>query len=345
MKRSRLVLVLAMAAATLALPAGAAAKPGHTVKPKSLHLKLKLPATNGYRASLVTNGHRQVVMNISKGDFFAKYVALGKVSRKGIEADFGPLGEISLRFRGKRRYHPSLIPGIKLPKFLKNKCKGRRAVAESGFFVGNIRLEGENGFTRIRDNRLRGRVTRSYKRVCRGNSPFAGKLREEGAFLSAEAKRFGVTRVLAVVEATVSAEGKRVSVTIAVAAEQKKLGRVAVSKVMLLIEPLDSFKISPLGKSPLRAKVKLRKPFEGIGNYLDDGTAPPTWSGNLGIRLPGSGLVPLAGPEFETEFCRGEGVAFEDCLDAVTEEPPLRAPYGSGSHSQPLALARLSSLR
>jgi hypothetical protein len=310
--------------AVLALPASAAAKPGYTVKQKSLHLRLKLPASNGYNASIKTSGHRQVVLNISKGEFFAKYTALGKVSRRGIEVDFGPLGQISLRFRGKRRYHPSLIPGIKLPKFLKNKCKGRRAVAETGFFVGNIRLEGENGFTRIRENRLGGRVTRSYRRVCRGNSPFANKLREEGAFLAAQAKRFGVTRVLAVVEATISAEGKRVSVTIAVAAEQKKLGRVAVSKVTLLIEPLDSFKISPLGKSPLRAKVKLRKPFEGTGTYLDDGSAPPTWTGSLGIRFPGSGLVPLTGPEFETEFCRGEGEAFEDCLDSVAEEPPLR---------------------
>lgn len=347
MKRRRIVLALAVAVAVLALPASAAAKPGYTVKQKSLHLRLKLPASNGYNAAIKTNGHRQVVLSISKGEFFAKYTALGKVSRKGIEADFGSLGQISLRFRGKRRYHPSLIPGLYLPKFLRNRCKGRPAVGERGVFVGNARFEGEHGFTRIRVNRRKGSVVRSYRRVCKGNFPLANKIREEGVFLAAEAKRFGVTRLLFAIEATLSAKGKKISVTIAIAAEQKKVGRVAVSKGTFLIEPLNSVAISPRGKNPLTAKVKLRKPFEGTGTYLDDGSTPPTWTGSLGIRFPGSGLVPLTGPEFETEFCRGEGEAFEDCLDSAAEEPPLRggAPYGSGSHSQPLALARLSSLR
>jgi hypothetical protein len=329
MKARGSLAILVCALAVLAVPAIATAKPGYTVKEKSLHLRLKLPASNGYSASIKTNGHRQVVLNISKGGFFARYTALGKVSRKGIEADFGKLGQVSLRFRSKRRYHPSLIPGLYLPRFLRDRCKGRRAVGETGVFVGNLRFEGEHGFTRIRVNRRKGNVTRSYRRVCKGNFPFANKLREEGVFLVAEAKRFGVTRALATVEATVSAKGKKVSVTIAVAAEQKKAGRVAVSKVIVLIEPLDSVAISPIGKSPLRAKVKLRKPFEGAATYLDDGSAPPTWTGSLGIRLPGSGLVPLAGPEFETEFCRGEGEAFEDCLNSVAEEPLLR-PYFFG---------------
>lgn len=322
----RLPLILLIGVAILSLPATVAAKPSHTVKPKSLHLRLKLPASDGYAASIKTNGHRQVVLNISKGDFFARYTALGKVSRKGIEADFGSLGQVSLRFRGKRLYHPSLIPGLYLPKFLRDRCKGRRAVGERGVFVGNVRFEGEHGFTRIRANRRKGSVVRSYRRVCKGNFPFANKIREEGAFLAAEAKRFGVTRVLVAIEASASFRDKKVSFTIAIGAESKKVGRVAVSKGSIVIEELDSVAISPAGKRPLTAKVKLRKPFEGTATYLDDGSAPPTWTGSLGIRLPGSGLVPLAGPEFETEFCRGESEAFEDCLNSVAEEPPFRRP-------------------
>lgn len=340
---NRLPLILAIGLTALAPPATAAAKPGYTAKPKSLHLKLKLPASNGYSASIKTNGHRQVVLSLSKGNFFARYTALGKVSRKGIEADFGSLGQVSLRFRAKRRYHPSLIPGLNLPKFLRNRCKGRRSVGEKGVFVGNVRFEGEHGFTRIRANRRRGKVVRSYRRVCKGNFPFANKIREEGVFLAAEAKRFGVTRALIAVEGSASFKDTKISFTIAIGAEHKKVGRVAVSKGSIVIEELDSIAVSPRGKSPLTAKLKLRKPFEGTATYLDDGSAPPTWSGSLGIRLPGSGLVPMAGPEFEVEFCRGEGEVFDDCLNSIAEEPSLR--YGSGSHSQPLALARLSSLR
>lgn len=336
--------VLVCALAALSLPAGAAAKPGYTVKPKSLQLQLGLPASNGYSASIVTDGHRQVELNVSKGNFFAHYTALGKVSRRGIEVDFGSFGQVSLRFRGKRRYHPSLIPGLKLPKFLQDRCKGRRTVAESGVFVGNVRFEGEHGFTRVKVNRHKGKVVRSYRRVCKGPfRPFAGKIREEGIFLAAAAKRFGITRLLVTTEASLSFKGKKFSFTIAIAGEKKKVGRVAVDKAGLLLEELDSVAISPVGKQPLTAKVKLRKPFEGTATYLDEGTAPPTWTGNLGIRFPGSGLVPLAGPEFEPELCRGNGETFENCLDSLEDEALFR--YGNGSHSQPLALARLSSLR
>lgn len=65
---------------------------------------------------------------------------------------------------------------------------------------------------------------------------------------------------------------------------------------------------------------------------------------DLGLRLPVSGLIPLTGPELETEFCRAaEPAHFERCLESLLEDSPLA--QGSGSHSQPLALARLSSLR
>lgn len=337
--------ILVCAAVTLAVPASAAAvKPGFVVKPKSLQLRLGLPASKGYSASIVTDGHRQVVLSLSKGDVFARYTALGKVSRKGIKADFGSLGQVSLRFRNVRRYHPSLIPGLKLPKLLRDRCKGRRTVAEDGIFVGNVTFEGEHGFTRIQVSRRQGRVERSYRRVCKGRvRPFAGKGHNEAVFLVAQAKRSGVTRFLITGEASLSTKDENFSLTVAFAGENKKVGRVAVEKATLVFEELDSIAISPPGKKPLTAKVKLRKPFEGTASYLEDGTAPPTWTGNLGLRLPGSGLVPLAGPEFEGELCRGTGKTFENCLDSLTESLPFR--YGSGSHSQPLALARLSSLR
>lgn len=57
-----LVALLAFASVTMA-------KPGYFVKPKNLQLKLTLPASDGYSASLSTNGHRQVTLTVSKGDF------------------------------------------------------------------------------------------------------------------------------------------------------------------------------------------------------------------------------------------------------------------------------------
>lgn len=340
----RLLPILAVALAILALPAGAAAKPGYEVKPKSLHLRLDLPASNGYSASIETNGHRQAVLKVSKGEVSARYTALGKISRKGIEADFGSFGQVSLRFRSKRRYSPSLIPGLKLPKALRNQCKGRPTVAESGVFVGNVRFEGENGFTQVQANRQTGKVVRSYRRVCKGDLlPFAGKIREDNVVLTAEAKQLGVTRLLIAAQASLSFGDEGFSFALAIGGEKTKVGRVAVSKAAFLIEEREVFAVSPLGKKPLTARMKLRKPFEGTAIYLDEGNPPPTWTGNLGARLPGSGMVLLAGSEFEAELCRGGKKTFDDCLGSLKEGFALG--YGSGSHSQPLALARLSSLR
>jgi hypothetical protein len=338
------LVALVCALAALSVPAVAEAQPGYTVKPKSLHLELDLPASNGYSALISTEGHRQVVLNVSKGYVFARYTALGKVSRKGIEADFGTFGHVYLRFRSKRRYHPSLVPGLKLPDFLKDRCKGRRTVAESGVFLGNVRFEGEHGFTRVKANRRKGKVVRSYRRVCKPRSrSLASKIREENVFIAAQAKRFGVTRFLLTAVASLSFRDEKFAFTFAIGGEKEKVGRVAISRGSILFEERDSIVSSPLGKTPVTAKVKLPEPFEGTATYLEEGSSPPSWTGNIGVRLPGGGLVPLAGPEFEAELCRGDKEAFRKCLDSFQEKVQLS--YGSGSHSQPLALARLSSLR
>lgn len=341
--RPRAILALAVVLA-LGLPATVGAKPGYEIKPKSLHLKLDLPASNGYSASIVTKGHRQVEVRVTRGDVSARYTALGRVSRRGIEADFGSFGQVSLRFRSKRRYNPSLIPGLKPPKSLRNQCKGRPTVAESGVFVGNVSFEGENGFTQVKANRQKGKVVRSYRRVCKGDLlPFAGKIREENVVLTAQAKQLGVTRILIAAQSSLSFGDEGFSFAIAIGGEKSKVGRVAISKAAFLIEEREVFAVSPIGKQPLTAKMKLRKPFVGTATYREEGNLPPTLTGNLGVRLPASGIVPLAGSEFEAELCRGSKEMFENCLDSLKEQ--LSLDYGSGSHSQPLALARLSSLR
>jgi hypothetical protein len=332
----RILLALAVAVAVLALPASTAAKPGYTVKPKSLHLKLQLPASNGYSASIQTNGHRQVVLRLAKGGVSAAYTALGRVTRKGIEADFGALGHVSLRFRSKRLYHPT-----DPLSFLYRGCNGRKSVGERGVFVGSLRFEGERGFARVRAHRVAGVAIRTYRRVCKDGfraSASAIKPGEEDLFLLAQAKRGGVLRSLLGIRSPL------LGITLAVGSERKKLGQVAILKSALAIYYPRAVRISPRSERPVTARVKLVKPFEGYASYLDEGNAQPTWSGTLAIHLPGSGLVPLTGSEFEADICR----AFTEdellrCSNQLLKNQPFR--YGSGSHSQPLALARLSSLR
>ena len=66
--------------------------------------------------------------------------------------------------------------------------------------------------------------------------------------------------------------------------------------------------------------------------FRDPAQGPATWAGSLSVALPGVPDVALAGPNFAARLCSRASLL--RCLR-----------YGSGSHSQPLALARLSSLR
>ena len=151
-------------------------------------------------------------------------------------------------------------------------------------------------------------------------------------------------RFLLIGEASIAEGQVDLSLTVAIGGLKEKVGRVAISKFSLLFEEEDSIEVSPVGAKPQTVEVKLPKPFEGTASYLEEGKNAPTWSGDIGLRLPGSGLVPLAGPEFQADLCRAsKSENFLNCLKSIFEESPLA--QGSGSHSQPLALARLSSLR
>jgi hypothetical protein len=59
--------------------------------------------------------------------------------------------------------------------------------------------------------------------------------------------------------------------------------------------------------------------------------------------LPGTEPLPLAGESFIARLCPSLSI-LASCLSRH-ELARVRSRYGSGSHSQPLALARLSSLR
>lgn len=342
--RGGLVAFVCALALAAALPGAANAEPPYLVKPKSLHLKIPLPASNGYSASLTTEGHRQVTLSLAKDETVARYVALGKVTRKGIEADFGAFGRVSLRFRSRSRSHPQGIPQALLPPPLRERCKGRSPVREDGIFTGNVRFAGEHGYTQVKASRLKGSVLRSYKRVCKRPGRAAAskaKTEAESFGLLAAARRGGVRRDLILGEVSV---GRDLSLTIAIGGLQEKVGRVAVQKFSIVFDERDSVEVSPVGVKPITAEVKLPEPFEGQASYLDEGPSPASWSGDLGLRLPGSGLVPLAGTEFEVDLCHGPGLEkFDRCFKSLIDESSLA--QGSGSHSQPLALARLSSLR
>jgi hypothetical protein len=342
MKAGGVLGVLIACALVIATPAAASLKPDDVVVPKGLHLGATLPAANGYEAAISTSGHRQVVLSFSQGSYSISYKTLGYVSRKRISADFGRLGHVSLRFRGKRSSRSARDP------LLLHDCKGRRGVEERGPFLGNVRFRGERGFTKVSVHRLKGRVMRSYRRVCKAPpwySAFASRDESyEGKVLDAVASADGVKRTFVAIEYSVDlGEGEPFALALVGATREEKVEGVAIHKSAFTLAE-NVLPLSRPGKSPVTAKVAPWWPFVGSATYRAEAGQPATWTGQLGIRFPGSGQVSLAGPEFEAELCRAGSLRrFLHCAETITDARRLL--YGSGSHSQPLALARLSSLR
>jgi hypothetical protein len=92
-----------------------------------------------------------------------------------------------------------------------------------------------------------------------------------------------------------------------------------------------------------RAAVSPPLPFSGYARFRDPQPGPVTWEGSLAVTLPGLAPIPLAGEGFTARLCPSLSI-LASCLPK-RERARFEGRYGSGSHSQPLALARLSSLR
>lgn len=351
----------------LAFPGAAAAKPGYEVQDRGLRLTMSARTGNGYVASVQTNGHREVVLTLARGSVLAVYRTTGRVSRRGIEARFGDLGWISVRFQGKRRPF-ELLPGLDIPlppglALPHRDCRGRKPVREVGGFRGTIRFVGERGFTRLRARHARGEVDRFYRRVCKRGS------RSFGPFARAAAKRDAPRLNLLLVSdrsphRIVSFEGGSFDLgpgnrdleelfgSIAIASVRERRPGLRIVRAAIVIGDAGSMIVSRRGATPERATVTLPKPFGGTAEYTKETGSPATWIGSLTAWLPGAGTVHLTGPEFAASLCRLklEDVALDNpCLrrsgvplpGAVVAGTGISAQI-SGSQSQLFGDARLS---
>lgn len=315
-----------VAAATLLLllPAGAAARPGDEVRPRSLHLTMSGIGTRSYDVSVDTLGHHRVTLTVAKGGQVASYTTKGKVSRHQVEADFGRFGRVKLRFHGKRRPFPAPPHKRSKPRRVRTVCRGRRPQREVGHFHGAIEFDGQHGYTRLAVGKLHGEVRRSYRQVChqvRVRNPRHHDHRAAVAS-SASADPFGFNLTLLSARSRVGGSLTRFTsislepprgipvpakdlFSVITASLQEKVGRVRVYRSAMQLAPPHRVRISRRGVKPATAHLALDSPFSGRAHYKGaTKSTPASWTGSLGIRFLGSNLVPLAGPHFHAVLCR-----------------------------------------
>jgi hypothetical protein len=335
MPLTRLRVALACATvALLALPAMASAKPGYKVHPAGSELSIELGEKGDYELFLEANDRQRVLLTVHEGLFSAtEYSTEGRVSSKRLEADFGELGEVDIEVRLAPKRSWRYPPG-------KN-CKGRPTIYVPGAYRGTIKYSGEGDVPAVSPKRGEVVFVRRFKRVCKlrqpAPAPGGKKKREpklEVALLEAFGEIEGVTSFLGALNFAPRRNPAR-SFGFLIAGSYARSEGVLTERSTLSFFGRESFRVSRPGKKPETVRVqKLLEPFAGRALYSRTPGSPPRWAGNLRIDLPGAKAIPLAGPEFDATFCRGSSAAeAESCA------------YGSGSHSQPLALARLSSLR
>ena len=352
--------------AVLALPSSTVARPGSEVRHRSLHLITTTFATRGYIVNVETVGHHRVILSAQKNGQVAQYTVRGKVSRHRIRADFGRFGRVNLRFRGQRRPFPVTQSKGDKARDKRRRCRGRKPEREVGEFRGAVEFDGQRLFTRLAVGGLEGELRRSYRQVCWLRRPDPSP-RAHISATPTVVQRAGIpstTFTLALLSARARIDGalthfsainleaptgiplpRSERFSIVTAYRQEKVGRIRVFRSTFLSAGPGEVRISRRGVQPAKALVELGSPFSGSA-FFRDGTSrsPSSWRGDLAVRLPGSGALPLTGPRSHASLCRVS--AFRPHSACFRQaEARLLAAQGSGSHSHPFALARLSSLR
>jgi hypothetical protein len=313
-----------VAATTLlvVLPAGAAARPGDEVRPRSLHLTMSASGTRGYQVTIDTLGHHRVTLTVSKNGQLASYMTRGRVSRHQVKAGFGRFGKVSLRFHGRRRHFSTA--SRKRSSSRNIQCRGRRPQREVGRFRGTIEFDGQHGYTRLAVGRVHGEVRRSYRQVCRlvPLRKHRHRARRAAIASSASTDPFGFNLTLLSARSRVGGTLTRLTAislepppgipvpprdlfSVITASLQERVGRVRVFRSAMQLAAPGRVRISRRGITPQTARLALDAPFSGRARYqAADAGSPASWTGPLSVRLLGSGPLPLTGPRFHVVLCR-----------------------------------------
>lgn len=225
------------------------------------------------------------------------YVTRGVVTRHRIEASFGRLGKVDVRFR------PS---GRVVTSDPRRHCSGPdRFTSRLGVFAGIVRFHGEKHYVTADARRAKGRVRTPLRLAC--SQPFFA--------LDAPAARARPVRQHPSFEATALSAGHREAVagtevfafrvrklTLFFAISEENTGRMAEIRYGFATAPSKLFSAND---ALTRVRVRPPAPFHGTGVYAAAPDGTTTWEGNLSVSLPGAPRLPLTGDRFTAKLEAG----------------------------------------
>jgi hypothetical protein len=315
--------VVVAALALLSMPAGATAKPGFSVEGPRRWSEFRLRGTGGYRISVSAapaRGKRgpNVFITASKGQRgTVQYVARGLSTADGlIKTKLPDVGRIAVRFNDLKVSREA-VP---------DNCKGRADVIRHGVFEGRIELHGEHGYTSVHGHSARGTIRQSFRQVCDQREPGRQEARGGNSFhlKTLLAGKEGERRLgFSVSRFDLGPKFGGPSVFFSASSSTQRHGFFVFASVSAEGEPASFLTPDPAGTLE-DASVSPPAPFHGSATFHLDSPTSASWTGTLGVELPGVGSVPLAGAGFWSALC-------EDTTCTKTLPPNVRlASFSAG---------------
>jgi hypothetical protein len=291
---SRVALATAWGLGTLAVLCFAPATPASAKEARSFSAEFSLRASNGYVISVSASRH-QVTITVAEGGLRSNHVvettysASGTASPKGVEANLGTLGEISLRFVPsgqtitKRR--PRLPKGCKAP---------RTAVRREGAFVGVIRFEGEADYAAVEATEVHGSVGTSENVFCVtfSNGSDRGKHHHR---LVPSVPYLNATTAHNALSFAVAATGRNDGRVAFVASSTEKNGPISIFRWASVAAGSSAFRFDPRLTAAI---VTPPPPFSGTATFRRRPKGSPLWTGSLAVSFLGAPSTPLTGSNF-----------------------------------------------
>lgn len=224
------------------------------------------------------------------------YVARGTATSRRLEASFGRLGHVSMRFRPSGRVNTSKP---------RRHCRGPdHFTYRLGAFVGSIRFANEGGGMALRVHRARGRIRSPLRLHCAlPRFPFlSDKAARPIRSGPSSPRMFFTAGWRDAVDSVEFAAFQIATKTLLLAVSEQSLGSVAQISYALAIAP---GKVISTNDALTEATVEPPAPFAGKGIYRAAPDGSTTWSGTLAVFFPGEPRLSLSGPPFKPTLHSG----------------------------------------
>jgi hypothetical protein len=308
--RARAVVIVAALGVlvALAVPGGAAAKPGFYKVPGSTSETLVLHGTHGYRVSLFVTDRRPFLSATKSTGHHGVLVTTYSLRHRlpvgpNLHFRLGNEGEVDLRFvldHTVEHAYPE--------------CEGGPEIDEVGHFVGTLRLRGRGGFTQVDTHRVRGSVTRVHPRTChrqKSSGSSFGLIAVSASKGVPPVPKGALELIAGTPDGHLHLEALRFEepasagsefATVEAWVEHREGGTIVTSSAFGVT--FGGGLVSPEPTKPLSAAtVSPAAPFSGSATFQMTSPHHGEWSGDLAVELAGYGRVPLTGPKIAAGLC------------------------------------------